>query len=267
MREAQVQSLGQEDPLEKENGNPLQYSCLENPMEGGAWQATVHGVAKSWTWLSNFTSLHFRQNKTQNLSTESKIPHDMSQPSITNSTLCPHKPLAPATPRTVFLNRPGFFQGSFFLTPVFLYFLFLHLESSSLCSSLENPFLSFKPRWEPTFSPQAESSATLATPGTMFPHPSSPTVMGLATCDHGSPRSVSSRPPSLQHEPLEGRNRGQEAAAHLWVPGKRCRASCQTSCGTHWRAAASAPEIPWWHPRPRAGCGGLCSYPHRSAKR
>ena len=31
------------------NGNPLQYSCLENPMEGGAWWATVHGVAKSWT--------------------------------------------------------------------------------------------------------------------------------------------------------------------------------------------------------------------------
>ena len=31
------------------NGNPLQYSCLENPMDGGAWQATVHGVAKSRT--------------------------------------------------------------------------------------------------------------------------------------------------------------------------------------------------------------------------
>ena len=31
------------------NGNPLQYSCLENPMNGGAWQATVHGVAKSRT--------------------------------------------------------------------------------------------------------------------------------------------------------------------------------------------------------------------------
>ena len=30
------------------NGNPLQYSCLENPMDGGAWWATVHGVAKSW---------------------------------------------------------------------------------------------------------------------------------------------------------------------------------------------------------------------------
>ena len=31
------------------NGNPLQYSCLENPMDGGAWWATVHGVAKSRT--------------------------------------------------------------------------------------------------------------------------------------------------------------------------------------------------------------------------
>ena len=39
------------------NGNPLQYSCLENPMDRGVWQATVHGVAKSRTRLSNFTSL------------------------------------------------------------------------------------------------------------------------------------------------------------------------------------------------------------------
>ena len=31
------------------HGNQLQYSCLENPLDGGAWQATVHGVAKSWT--------------------------------------------------------------------------------------------------------------------------------------------------------------------------------------------------------------------------
>ena len=35
------------------NGYPLQYSCLENPMDRGPWQATVHGVAKSWTQLSN----------------------------------------------------------------------------------------------------------------------------------------------------------------------------------------------------------------------
>ena len=37
------------------NGNPLQYFCLENPMDGGAWWATVHGVIKSQTWLSDFT--------------------------------------------------------------------------------------------------------------------------------------------------------------------------------------------------------------------
>ena len=37
------------------NGNPLQDSCLENPMDGGAWWATVRGVANSQTRLSNFT--------------------------------------------------------------------------------------------------------------------------------------------------------------------------------------------------------------------
>ena len=37
------------------NGKPLQYSCLENPMDRGAWWATVHGVAKSQTRLSDFT--------------------------------------------------------------------------------------------------------------------------------------------------------------------------------------------------------------------
>ena len=40
---------------EEGNGNPLQYSCLENPMVRGAWWATVHGVAKSQTGLSDFT--------------------------------------------------------------------------------------------------------------------------------------------------------------------------------------------------------------------
>ena len=45
MQETRVPSLLQEDPGEG-SGNPLQYSCLENPMERGAWQATVHGVTK-----------------------------------------------------------------------------------------------------------------------------------------------------------------------------------------------------------------------------
>ena len=48
-------SLNWEDPLGGGNGNPLQYSCLEKPMDKGAWQATVHGVAKSRTQLSDFS--------------------------------------------------------------------------------------------------------------------------------------------------------------------------------------------------------------------
>ena len=40
------------------HGNPLQDSCLGNPMDRGAWRATVHGVAKSWTGLSNRTHTH-----------------------------------------------------------------------------------------------------------------------------------------------------------------------------------------------------------------
>ena len=45
------------------NGTPLQYSCLENPMDGGAWWASVHEVAKSWTGLSDFTFtfMHWRR--------------------------------------------------------------------------------------------------------------------------------------------------------------------------------------------------------------
>ena len=47
-------------PIGEGNGNPLQYSCLENPMDGGAWKAAGHGVAEGWTRLSNFTfTFHF----------------------------------------------------------------------------------------------------------------------------------------------------------------------------------------------------------------
>ena len=48
------------------NANPLQYSCLENPMDGGAWWATVHRVAKSQTRLSDFTSLSVLESETGN---------------------------------------------------------------------------------------------------------------------------------------------------------------------------------------------------------
>ena len=49
-----VRSLGQEDSPGVGNGNPLQYSCLGNPMDRGAWRATVHGAAKSQTRLSTY---------------------------------------------------------------------------------------------------------------------------------------------------------------------------------------------------------------------
>ena len=47
-------------PTGEGNGTPLQYSCLENPMDGGAWWAAVHEVTKSQTQLSDFTfTFHF----------------------------------------------------------------------------------------------------------------------------------------------------------------------------------------------------------------
>ena len=46
--------------LGESNGTPLWYTCLENPLDGGPWWAVVHGVAKSWAWLSDFTfTFHF----------------------------------------------------------------------------------------------------------------------------------------------------------------------------------------------------------------
>ena len=64
-RETRVQSLGWEDPLEKEMATHSQCSCLENSTYGEAWWATVHGVAKSRTGLSNFTfTFHFHTSFT-----------------------------------------------------------------------------------------------------------------------------------------------------------------------------------------------------------
>ena len=53
MQETQVNPCLGRSPGEG-NGNSLQYSCLENPMDRGGWWATVHGVTKSWTWNSAY---------------------------------------------------------------------------------------------------------------------------------------------------------------------------------------------------------------------
>ena len=56
-----MKRVGLDDLFGEGNGTPLQYSCLENPMDVGAWWAAVHGVAKSWTQLSDFTfTFHFQ---------------------------------------------------------------------------------------------------------------------------------------------------------------------------------------------------------------
>ena len=52
LQETRFRSLGQEDPPGVGNGNQLQYSCLENSMDRGAWRASVHGVVKSQTQWS-----------------------------------------------------------------------------------------------------------------------------------------------------------------------------------------------------------------------
>ena len=55
------------------NGTPLQYSCLENRMDGGAWWATVHGVAKSRTLLSNFTFTFHLHASEKEMATHSSV--------------------------------------------------------------------------------------------------------------------------------------------------------------------------------------------------
>ena len=69
------------------NGSPLQYSCLKNSMDRGAWKATVHGVKKSWTRLSNYT-FTFKPLKDQTLTmTAWCFPHPSSSFQILRLTL------------------------------------------------------------------------------------------------------------------------------------------------------------------------------------
>ena len=63
MQETQVQFLSQEDSPGEGNGNPLQYSCLENSNNRGSWQGTVHGVKKSQTQLHYYTTTTTVTNK------------------------------------------------------------------------------------------------------------------------------------------------------------------------------------------------------------
>ena len=55
------------------NGTPLQYSCLENPMDGGAWKSVVHGVAEGRTGLSNFTFTFYFHALEKEMATHSSV--------------------------------------------------------------------------------------------------------------------------------------------------------------------------------------------------
>ena len=55
------------------NGTPLQYSCLENPMDGGAWWAAVHGVAERWVQLSDFTFIFHFHTSEKEIATHSSV--------------------------------------------------------------------------------------------------------------------------------------------------------------------------------------------------
>ena len=89
------------------NGNPLQYSCLENPMDRGAWWATVHGVAKSRTGLSDFT-FTFAFNPALERRNFSFFQPDKKESGtrgpFSSSVSCPTRPLVPRPPPS---NQPS----------------------------------------------------------------------------------------------------------------------------------------------------------------
>ena len=69
------------DTFREGNGTPLQYSRLENPMDGGAWWAAVHGAAKSWTRLMQLSS---RGMDTLSLTKEARIYNGLKTISLTS---------------------------------------------------------------------------------------------------------------------------------------------------------------------------------------
>ena len=82
MQETQIWFLGQEDPLEKENGNPLQYSCLENPTDRGAWQAIGHAVARIRHELATKPSRTEGQRRQRSFLRHVKFPSHFFSPKV-----------------------------------------------------------------------------------------------------------------------------------------------------------------------------------------
>ena len=109
------------------NGNPLQYSCLENSMDGGAWWATVHGVVKSRTRMSDFTSLPPSVQFSCSVVSDSLRPHGLQHAwlpvrhhlpelaqthvhRVSDAIQSSHPLLSPSPPAFNLSQHPGLFQ-------------------------------------------------------------------------------------------------------------------------------------------------------------
>ena len=89
------------------NGNPVQYSCLENPMDRRAWRAAIHEVAKSQTRLSVHTHSHWSQRK------ERVLMENLIRPLVRNSILrFIHYPPPPWNPLVLFLSAHSLSSGN-----------------------------------------------------------------------------------------------------------------------------------------------------------
>ena len=112
------------------NGNPLQYYCLENPMNREAWQSTVHGVAKSWTRLSDFTSLyrivvHIESSSGEAVSSVPSTSVNSKQSLFWKFSICPGSPFQCSTVLTLTCNS-HFAYWNFLFAYLFCLVLLFH---------------------------------------------------------------------------------------------------------------------------------------------
>ena len=102
---------GSERSPGERNGNPLQYSCLDNPMDGGAWWATVNGVPKGRTRLSDLTFMSWWHLWTQELGKPSCCPGLQVMPILYSNFLCQRPTLGRTTLKKSRCQRIGQFHA------------------------------------------------------------------------------------------------------------------------------------------------------------
>jgi len=160
--ETQVRSLSREDPPGEGNNNPLRYSCLENPMARGAWRATVHGVAKSRTRLSDWRFHRISVRALIELTSSDLFPEHQTSPHWgsceslrLNLFKVPQSPVSSSVP-SFFIHwsqkrrtwcRPGFFCVSPSIVPSLVGFSSRLSQLQAHLLVLLIPLLSFFFNW------------------------------------------------------------------------------------------------------------------------